>query len=109
MKHIRNICAGLLIAGTLLLITGCETRVRAEGGAYYDYDYYPTHNVYYSSHERVYYWNESGNWRSGRNLPTRFDIHNENHQPIHTQSRQPWTEHHDDNDHHDSDHDHDRH
>jgi len=111
MKHLREICAGLIVGSTLLIFTGCETRV--SGGAYYDYDYYPGHDVYFYPQGRTYYWNEGGRWRSGRDLPPQIDIHAETHETFRGHTRQPWTEHHTEpaapGHDHDSDHDHDHH
>jgi hypothetical protein len=77
----------------------------AGGGGYYEYDYYPSSHVYFNAHANTYYWNDSGRWRSGGHLPDSYHFRaEEQHEHLQSHSRQPWTEHHPDNDDHDHDH-----
>jgi hypothetical protein len=94
----RPIAAGWLLAG-LVLATGCVVRERVAyrsgpaGEVYYDYDYYPDCNVYFYPAAGVYYWNVSGRWVSGRQLPRTIVIRESARQPVHSPSREPWRHH----------------
>ena len=88
-----------VLAGTCLLLTaGCtvhEHRAYREPApaAYYEYDYYPAYNVYYSPRARVYYWNDGGRWASGRRLPSHYEVREAQREQLRLHSREPWTEH----------------
>jgi hypothetical protein len=64
------------------------------GATYYDYDYYPDEDIYFYPEAHVYYWNDGGRWRSGRDLPPRYRLNEERREHLRLHSRQPWTEHH---------------
>jgi hypothetical protein len=91
-KILQFACVGLL-TGNILLCSGCVATVSTPGAeVYYDYDYYPGVGVYYYPRGHVYYWNESGAWRSGRNLPPRYDLHTEHSEHFRGHTQQPWSE-----------------
>ena len=91
-RLLQGACAVLAGAG-LLLSAGCAGAGYV-GGGYYDYDYYPDWDVYYYPQGRLYYWNEAGHWRSGAELPHRYDLHQHREsQRLHLHTAQPWTEH----------------
>jgi hypothetical protein len=92
---LRGACAGLLVGGGALLCAGCVGVAYPGGpGPYYDYYYYPDWDVYFYPAGHIYYWNDGGHWRSGGRLPPRYDFHDEHHELLRLQSRQPWSEHH---------------
>jgi len=87
---VRGFAAVLLLGGVMWLMPGCVTH--AEVGYGYDYDYYPDWDVYYYPSERIYYWHDGGHWRTGRRLPSHYDLHAAHHEPFHGHTRRPWTE-----------------
>jgi hypothetical protein len=92
---LQGICAALLFGCGALLFTGCAGGVYTQGTvAYYDYDYYPDWDIYYYPERHVYYWHDGDHWRSGRELPRHYDLHERPHERLHLHSREPWTEHH---------------
>jgi hypothetical protein len=86
----------LLLGGTICLMSGCVTHAEVGAGGYagpyYDYEYYPAQDVYYYPQGRVYYWHEGDAWRSGRRLPTHYDVREAHHEHYRGHSREPWTE-----------------
>ena len=95
LRWLRGACAGLMLGSGTLFFTGCVATVSTPGAAvYYDYDYYPGVGVYYYPHGHVYYWNEGGAWRSGRELPPRIVIRDEHYEHFRGHTQQPWTERH---------------
>jgi hypothetical protein len=96
---LRAAGVGLLAGGGILCFTGCVGVAYPVGppGVYYDYDYYPDWDVYYYPAGHIYYWNDAGHWRSGREVPRRYHFNEERQEPrehLRLQTRQPWTEHH---------------
>jgi len=92
-KWLLGIGAVLLLAGGLILTSGC-VGVGYEGGvAYYDYDYYPDWDIYYYPRGHAWYWSEGGSWHSGRALPRHYVVEGHAHESLHLQTRQPWSEH----------------
>lgn len=95
-----NLLAGLIV----LTFAGCVGEVYPEGSAtyavggsasgYYDYDYYPGPDVYFYPQRRIYYWNDGARWRSGRRLPPRYHLREEEREHLRFRSREPWTERH---------------
>lgn len=91
----RALVSALAAAG-LAFFAGCAAEVYpAPGGdvAYYDYDYYPGVNVYFYPHDHIYYWHDRDHWRSGRALPYRYHLNEEQREHLRLHSRQPWEEH----------------
>jgi hypothetical protein len=92
-----NVCRAItaLLAGVALsFLTGCVADVYGTAGPVaYDYDYYPDWDIYFYPQGRIYYWNNGGHWRSGRELPPRYRLHEETREHLQLHSRQPWTEH----------------
>ncbi|MFZ6798230.1 hypothetical protein [Undibacterium sp. Di24W] len=41
---------------------------------FYDFVYYPSHQVYFSPRARTWYWSEGALWRSGGRLPFGIDL-----------------------------------
>jgi hypothetical protein len=89
-KWWQGIGAGALLAGCLLA-AGCTTYSGDIG--YHDYDYYPDMNVYYYPPGQIYYWNENGHWRSGRELPASYKLAGHPHQNRRLQGEEPWHAH----------------
>ena len=96
-KWVQGIGAGLLLSGALWLSAGCVAvdpgYAGGGGGGGYDYDYYPDSDIYFYPQGHLYYWNEDGRWRSGRDLPHRYDLREHPAEHFRGHSQQPWTEH----------------
>lgn len=84
---------GALSAIGILTFAGCAGPGYTSATVAYDYDYYPSSDVYYYPHERVYYWNDAGHWRSGRGVPNHYQLHEQEREHLQLHTRQPWTEH----------------
>lgn len=89
---------GACVAAIVLFSNGCahdhHRYDRRAYDTYYDYDYYPRHNVYYYPQGRVYYWNDDGRWVTSRRLPPRYELRDDRRERLRLRSREPWTEHH---------------
>jgi len=59
---------------------------------FYDYVYYPSHQVYFSPRARTWYWSEGRHWRSGVRLPFGINI-NLGGVPIQLRSALPYYDH----------------
>jgi hypothetical protein len=59
---------------------------------FYDFVYYPSHQVYFSPRARTWYWSEGAHWRSGGRLPFGIDL-NLGSIPIQLRSALPYYDH----------------
>lgn len=59
---------------------------------FYDYVYYPSHQVYFSPRARTWYWSEGAQWRSGVRLPFGINI-NIGGLPVQLRSALPYYDH----------------
>jgi hypothetical protein len=61
----------------------------------YDYYYYPESEVYFNPIGGVYWWTDGGTWVSGRELPPRIVVRNDERVSVRLHSERPWSEHED--------------
>ena len=82
-REIQTLVLGAMTGVGWLLTSGCmvvEERPRHTGRVYgetavvYQYQYYPSAEVYFYPQRQTYFWFEAGGWRSGPGLPTRIQI-----------------------------------
>ena len=59
----------------------------------YEYDYYPSANVYYDPAGNMYYWYHDGRWHSGHRLPSRYVLRDLPHERYRYNTPTPWIEH----------------
>lgn len=70
-RYLRPGCAGLLLMGVGLFLTGCESIQYTDPGPeiYYANEVYPNEETYYYPQGHIYYWNEDNGWRAGPTPP----------------------------------------
>ena len=59
----------------------------------YSYTYYPSQQVYYSPRGRVWFWNERGEWRSGKRLPRVNRLQSDPGIAVMLRTDRPYTQH----------------
>ena len=82
-REIQTLVLGSMAGVALLYTSGCvvrEDRPRYSGRVYgervvvYQYQYYPSVEVYFYPQRQTYFWFEAGGWRSGPRVPARFQL-----------------------------------
>ncbi|HEX9442805.1 MAG TPA: hypothetical protein VGA73_01730 [Candidatus Binatia bacterium] len=70
--NVRAVGFAVVAAALLSLTSACVVSDRPGYGRTEAYYYYPDQEVYYYPRVQRYYWSERGEWRNGREPPSRF-------------------------------------